>query len=519
MRNSWIGFPAGLSKLVPEFRRAVGVASAVLLLAGCVGLPQHVQKYPSEALGRPETTRLGRIVEDAHRGRHLSGIRLLASGDEALASLIALADRAERTLDIQYYLIHQDDSARLLLHHLRLAADRGVRVRVLVDDLNTAGEDRRFMHLGEHVNVEVRVFNPFPGGRSAMWTRIVASVSEIPRINHRMHNKLFVADNALAITGGRNIGDQYFTRDPHSNFIDLDVVVAGAIVPQLSASFDAFWNSKYAYPIASVAAPVQAEVVPQALEESAVAGDANWLGHELDADDLQLLWVPATVLADRPGKIASEAVPGDEVTIANNIKTLMRSAQQEVIIISPYFVPGSEGVALMRELVGQGVHIRVLTNSLASTDSPLVHNGYSRYRVALLKIGVELSEVRPKLGQKRPRFHPFRSSNASLHAKALVIDQKIVFIGSMNMDARSARTNSELGLVMRSPEIARQVTSLLDDISADGSYELELDPNGHIVWSSGEPGAEKMWHTDPETTRTQRFLLKLLAPFAPEELL
>jgi phosphatidylserine/phosphatidylglycerophosphate/cardiolipin synthase-like enzyme len=519
MRNCRMAASAGTFELVRGLGRGIGITGVILLLAGCVGLPKHVQKYPSEALLYPESTHLGRIVEHTSSGRNLSGIRLLISGDEALASLIALADRAERTLDIQYYLIHQDDSARLLLHHLRLAADRGVRVRVLVDDLNTAGEDRRFMHLGEHANVEVRVFNPFPGGRSAMWTRIIASVSEIPRINHRMHNKLFVADNALAITGGRNIGDQYFTRDRHSNFIDLDVVAAGSIVPQLSASFDAFWNSKYAYPIASVAAPVRAEEVPKALEESAVAGDASWLAHELDADDLQLTWVPATVLADRPGKIASDVAADEELTIANDLKTLMRSAQREVIVISPYFVPGTEGVALMRDLVERGVHIRILTNSLASTDSPLVHNGYSRYRVDLIKLGVELSEVRPKLGQKRKRFHPFRSSNASLHAKALVIDQKTVFIGSMNMDARSARTNSELGLVIRSAEIARQVTSLLDDISADGSYKLDLEGNEQIVWSSGEPGSESIWHSDPETTRAQRILLKILAPFAPEELL
>ena len=482
-------------------------------------MPKHVHKYPSEALRHPDTTTLGRIVEHTEVGRNLSGIRLLTSGDEALASLVALADRAERTLDLQYYLIHEDESSRLLLHHLRSAAERGVRVRLLVDDLNTAGEDRRFMHLGELANVEVRVFNPFPGGRFATWTRFVASASDIPRINHRMHNKLFVADNAIAITGGRNIGDQYFTRDLHSNFIDLDVVAAGTIVPQLSATFDAFWNSKYAYPIASLASPVPAEAVPKALEESTLAGDASWLAHELDADALELTWVPATVLADRPGKIASDVAPTEELTIANSIAALMRSAKQEVIVISPYFVPGPEGVALMRELVGRGVHIRVLTNSLASTDSPLVHNGYSHYRVALLKLGVELSEVRPKLGQKRLRFHPFRSSNASLHAKALVIDQRIVFIGSMNMDARSARTNSEMGLVMRSTEIAHQVTSLLDDISADGSYKLELDGNDRIVWSSGEPGAEQVWHTDPETTRLQRFTLKILAPFAPEELL
>ena len=197
----------------------------------------------------------------------------------------------------------------------------------------------------------------------------------------------------------------------------------------------------------------------------------------------------------------------------------MRSAQQEILVISPYFVPGKEGVALMRELIGRGVHIRIITNSLASTDAPLVHDGYARYRVALLKMGVELSEVRPRLGQKRARFHPFRSANASLHAKALVIDRRTVFIGSLNMDERSKHFNSELGLVIRSQEIARQVTSLIDDISADGSYRLSLDAAGHIVWSSGEGREEKVWHNEPETTEIQRLSIKLLAPFAPEELL
>jgi cardiolipin synthase C len=188
-------------------------------------------------------------------------------------------------------------------------------------------------------------------------------------------------------------------------------------------------------------------------------------------------------------------------------------------VISPYFVPGEEGVGLMHELIARGVHIRILTNSLASTDAPLVHNGYARYRVALLKMGVELYEVRPKLGQKRPRFHPFRSSNASLHAKALVIDQRTVFIGSLNMDRRSARFNSELGLVMRSPDIAKQVSNLFDDITEDGSYTLSLDRRGRILWSVEEGDGERTWHTDPETTGFQRFSWRLLAPFAPEELL
>ena len=496
------------------------LALLALLLSGCAGLPRHVQKYRSEALSDPQTTSLGRLVAAEQVNKNLSGVRLLTSGEEALADLIALADHAERTLDIQYYIIHQDESAALLLHHVRLAADRGVRVRVLVDDLNTVGEDRRFLHLSEHANVEVRVFNPFPGGRFSIWTRLIASATDIRRINHRMHNKLFVADNALAITGGRNIGDQYFTRDQNNNFIDLDVVAAGAIVPQLSASFDAFWNSRYAYPIASVASPAGPEPAsPPPAGEASVAS-ADWLERELESGKVDLMWVPATVLADRPAKIASDTSSDEEDTIANDLAALMRSAQRELIVISPYFVPGKDGVAMFAKLVSEGVHIRILTNSLASTDAPLVHNGYARYRVALLKLGVELSEVRPKLGQKRVRFHPFRRSTASLHAKALVIDQKTVFIGSMNMDARSAHINSELGLVMRSAVIARQVTSLLDDLSADGSYRLHLlDHSDRIEWSSGEPGSEKHWFTDPETTRLQRFTLKLLGPLAPEELL
>jgi phosphatidylserine/phosphatidylglycerophosphate/cardiolipin synthase-like enzyme len=532
--------------------RKAWIIATLTVLAGCAGLPQHVKKIPSEALQSPQNTELGRIVQQSEDGnaKTLSGVRLLASGEEALDSLIALADHAERTIDLQYYIIHHDESSQELLNHVRSAADRGVRVRVLVDDLNTAGEDRHFLHLSQHGDIEVRVFNPFPGGRSAIWSRILTSMSDIARINHRMHNKLFVADNELAITGGRNIGDEYFTLDKRSNFIDLDVVAAGPIVPQLSASFDAFWNSKYAYPIASLAghpsapgpaAPrtargseaaagsgtagnshAAASGLPTAQSPSAPAPqsmEAEWLNRELDRRRLKLDWVPATVLADRPAKIASDTAPEQEETIANNIAALLRTTQHELIVISPYFVPGAEGMTLIRDLVNRGVHVRVLTNSLASTDAPIVHNGYARYRVALLRMGVELSEVRPKLGQKRVRFHPFRSSNASLHAKAIVIDQRTVFIGSLNMDERSARFNSELGLVMRSSEIARQVTSLLDDISADGSYKLALDPRGHIVWSSGEGADAKIWHSDPETTRWQRFTLKLLEPFAPEELL
>jgi phosphatidylserine/phosphatidylglycerophosphate/cardiolipin synthase-like enzyme len=298
-------------------------------------------------------------------------------------------------------------------------------------------------------------------------------------------------------------------------------VAAGEIVPQLSATFDAFWNSRYSYPIASVASPEQPESTATPLVETNISASAKWLAHELDAGMLNLLWVPATVLADKPAKLAGDAqAEENNITVANDIGALMRSAKQDLVIISPYFVPGAEGMSLIGKLAAQGVHVRVLTNSLASTDSPLVYTGYRRYRVGLLKLGVDLREMRPKLGQKRPRFHPFQSSNASLHAKALVIDQKTVFIGSLNMDGRSKRFNSELGLVIRSADIARQVTNILDDLSADGSYRLSLlDHTNDIEWFSGEAGDQQVWHSDPETTVMQRVTLRALAPFAPEELL
>ena len=497
-----------------------GALLVCLALGGCASLPRNFEKFPSHALKDPESTRLGRIVARSGGGGDLSGIRLISSGEEAFDSLIALADHAERTLDLQYYIIDQDESSRIILEHVRMAAERGVRVRILVDDLNTAGQDTRFMRLGELPNISVRVFNPFPGGRFAMWSRFLFSAYDIPRINHRMHNKLFVADNAIAITGGRNIGDEYFTRDPTNDFVDLDVIAAGSIVEQLSDSFDKFWNSKYAYPIASVDAPVPTEPEPKLSSVGTGPEGAKFLSRELDAGKLLLDWVPATVLADKPVKIASESSPAEEETIANNIAALMRSAKKDVLIISPYFVPGKEGVALMQSLVDRGVHIRILTNSLATTDAAIVHIGYSRYRVPLVKMGVDLRELRPKIGGPRPRFHPFGSSSASLHAKALVIDGKTVFIGSLNMDPRSAHTNTELGILFHSTAIAAEVDALFDEISKYGSYRLKLI--GHtdkLEWIGSGPGVERIWYHDPDTTLLQRFALKLLTPFAPEQLL
>ena len=494
---------------------------AVIALAGCASLPKSVDKPVSSAIPPSADSALNRLVTASTEGKNLSGVRLLSSGEEAFATLITLADEAERSIDIQQYIIEQDDSARAILRHVRAAAARGVRVRILVDDLNTVGMDRRNLRLNEQPNLEVRVFNPFPAGRLSLWTRFVFSAIEIPRINHRMHNKLFVVDNALAVTGGRNIADQYFVRSKDSNFVDLDVIAAGPIVPQLSSQFDAFWNSKFAYPIASLAAPATGKpTAAPPTTEAVSAPEAKFLESDIRSGKLDLLWAPAAVLADVPAKIAGETDPDDAEPIADSIADLMVTANEEVTIISPYFVPGKKGVELMRSLTDRGVRVRVLTNSLATTDSPLVHIGYSRYRRQLLKAGVELHELRAVLGQKKKRFHPFRSSHASLHAKSLVIDHKTVFIGSMNMDARSARTNSEMGVVIRNATLARQVESLFDDVVSDGSYFLELPPGSNSIrWSAGEGDSKRVWENDPDTSLLRRLGIKLLAPLAADDLL
>jgi putative cardiolipin synthase len=465
---------------------------------------------------------------------------------------MALADNAERTLDLQYYLIDGDDSGKALLSRVRAAADRGVRVRILIDDLNTSGQDSRMLRLTRHPNIEVRLYNPFPAGRFSTVSKVAASITDIGRINHRMHNKLFVADNAMAVTGGRNVGDAYFVRSASSNFVDLDVVVAGQAVRSLSSTFDEFWNDALAYAVTDLvtvppdnspaSSPVPAFVVSPQTSNPDDTGRVNQLARELAAGRLDLTWAAATVIADRPATLApNPALDPDDAAIQpviEEIKEMMNSVNTELVVISPYFVPGKDGIALFTSLAQRGVKLRILTNSLATTDAPAVHLGYAKYRPELLSLGTELYELRPRLGTTKSRIGRFGSSQASLHAKALVFDRRVVVIGSMNMDPRSARLNSEMGLIIKSPFIASQVVQLFEDVGKAGSYRVELEPDKSLQWTAAAPdegrplgaalatgaGAPKQTgivvsHDEPEASAWLRFTMKLLAPFAPEELL
>lgn len=558
----------------------------VVLLAACASLPDHVDRPVTTALAAPApATSLGRLVQANAPSADVSGFRLIASGEEAYATLLTLADRAERTLDLQYFIIESDNSVRELMRHVLAAAERGVRVRMLVDDLHSDGRDVAFLKFSSHKNIDVRLFNPFPGGRMSNVTRYLSGAAEFRRVNRRMHNKAFIADNALAVTGGRNLGAEYFTQDKNTNFVDLDVLAAGPAVRQLSAAFDSYWNSEFAYPVQAlvpepsnahppeqkdgnypppVSAARRPEGPPQHIDvptspidfgpgsgsgpqesgrrvtdpEQQRQRNQTDLAHPTPTDPLplrpglrdwfladqiarrrlRLEWVPAQVIVDRPAKVSGDDVePGDE-RLAQTLLRLIDEAKSEVVLISPYFVPGKRGVDVAKRLQERGVRLRVLTNSLAATDAPIVHVGYAKYRSALLDSGVELYELRPTLGDRPKAVGSFRSSQASLHVKSIIIDRNTLFVGSMNIDPRSIALNTETGLIIRSPVLAQAVAKLFDDSIGDSAYRV-TQVDGRLRWTTHQNGKEISVDHEPDVGFGRRAWIQMLAPFTPEELL
>jgi cardiolipin synthase C len=513
---------------------------AAALVAGCATRPADIPKTPTYALADTDDTPLARAVaatRPAGVEASFSGVELVSRGEEAFGNLYTLIRHAQRSLDLQYYIIKDDPEARALLRAAREAAERGVRVRILLDDFYTSGKDERIAWYSAHPNIDVRLFNPFLHGRQWFATRLITSVTDFDRINRRMHNKMFVVDNAIAITGGRNVGDEYYAHSSQTNFLDLDVLVGGPVVHELSDTFDRYWNSPFAVPIEALAKVTAADAPTpdqKALTDpndpvKKATADAQELGAKLDGElnggKLPLMWVDTDLIADKPSKIHRTApevgkaglVSGQ--TIASDLLTLIAGAHEELIIISPYFVPGERGTAALRALRERGVRVRVLTNSLAATDAAAVHIGYSKYRKPLLEAGVEISELRPDRGQDTMRLSALGSSKASLHAKALVIDRKTIFIGSFNVDQRSALENTEMGLHMESPELCTEVIGVLRDRGPETRYVVTLDDHDRLVWTTKTDGVEQVFHDEPGAGTLLKWSLKLLGPFAPEQLL
>jgi cardiolipin synthase C len=524
-------------------RRVLSAASALscaLVLAGCAGLPVIERTAaPSQALPASAASTLARIAQATPRERDQSAFRLLPLGPYSLDARVQLARRAEASLDVKYYHWEDDESGRWLLRALRDAAARGVRVRLLIDDFYTHhGRERLFQAFAAHDNVEVRLFNPFCCLRqSGQAARYLASVGDWKRVNHRMHNKLLVADGAMAVIGGRNVANEYYRRGQQaSNFIDLDAFAVGFVIAPLQALFDRYWNAEATLELRAVAgaggdppalrAWFDQRTGPEATPPPSPLPPHDSLGHgpladDLDRGRLDLIAADAYVFADHPDKPFDGEAGGavHESSVAYNVFEALRNAREHVVISSPYLVPGEQGMALLRELRARGVRVEALTNSLGATDEPLVHSGYARYRDEMLAIGVELYEVGAARAQRNRRHNLFGASLGRLHAKLAVIDRRTIFVGSMNLDPRSATINTELGAVIHSPRLAEQMLGVIDVDRLDSAYRLRLGPDGRCQWLTMDGGQEMVIEDEPDASWWLRLKPWLLRPFVPESFL
>ncbi len=507
-------------------------------LAGCGSLPMSVERPVSLAQAPRADGALARLVQASTpppaTGSALSGFRLLPLGAYSLDTRLQLIRRATQSLDVQYYVIEADATGKQLLRGLFDAAQRGVRVRLLVDDLYTVHTDPLLRAMAAQPNIEVRLFNPFCCQRGSTLGRFASSVLDIQRLNHRMHNKLFIADGVAAVAGGRNIADEYFMLHSGSNFVDMDAFVVGAVVAELRDIFDRYWNSNVAYPVQSIVPSVAdaSQLASEFLLATASAGMAldmpasDVLGYgplreDFDAGRVGLVWAPARAFADPPNK--RDTLTAEEAarqSVSFEVRMKVWSAAEDFILTSPYLIPGPLGIGAFEQLGKRKVNVVVLTNSLAATDEPLVHTGYARYRERLLSYGVDLYELSPDLTRRNKRLGVFGSSLGRLHAKTAIVDKRTVFIGSMNLDPRSETQNTELGLFIDSPELAKELLRVINVSKDQGAYKLRLQPGTQrIEWLVRENGTDVVLSEEPESSFWMRLHNLLIGPFVPEQLL
>ena len=485
---------------------------------GCASLPQNDQLSQSRAYTDTEATQIGEYIQAAleQHEQTESGFYPLSNGLDALVARLALMDAAQKSIDVQYYLYHNDLVGQLFTKRLLMAADRGVRVRLLLDDLRSSDKDRMLPILNQHPLIEVRLFNPIPD-RGLL--RNLNLITDFDRVNRRMHNKAFVVDNQIAIIGGRNIGDEYFDASV-VQFSDLDMMQIGHTVPDISSDFDNYWNSQHSFPVDRVVhtrrvSDKHRKALFQKLEYTMQTQEARlYLERLNDAPivnkllngRLEWFWGEAYVYADAPEKIEWSAL-NDSVHLVPQLEPYLDQARHQVIMVSAYFVPGEEGVAFLRSLVERGIHVIVVTNSLASTDVALVHAGYRQYRSELLDIGVELIEMKPRVKEKK-NWITGSSSRSSLHAKTYIIDDELVFVGSLNLDPRSIYLNTENGVIYRSPSLLAYMKEQM--LSTEQNLFWRLRKNGDTIeWVNGRGEVDST--TDPETSWWLRSSIRLMS--------
>ncbi|HEV7123033.1 MAG TPA: phospholipase D family protein [Rhodanobacter sp.] len=520
-----------------HFIGMVGAALLTIALAGC-SPPAPVVKQASKALPPTVGTPAARYVHaEVDRHQNESGFRLLTRSTNALMSRVALADHAQHSLDLQYYIFDDDATGRLMAQRLLAAADRGVRVRLLVDDINASNAIDMFDALDTHPNIEVRLFNPFATKSPSLLSKAAQFVLDAHRLNRRMHNKSFIADGNVAIIGGRNIGDAYFNAGHDTNFSDLDLIAIGPVVAQASHAFDEYWNCDAAYPVKAFhgkhashydLAKLRAELAHDArafAQSDYAQATLDELPYGASADRPgNWFWGPATLVADQPAKIEAGA-DQSQLRIGPDIKAMTDATQHELLLVSPYFIPGERGTAYLDAMAKRGVTVKVLTNSLASNDEPIVYSAYSRYRRPLLESGVQLYELRPAPGAPQPATSGGTSSGVSLHAKAIVVDREKVFVGSMNMDARSKLLNTEMGILVDCPPLAAAVAEFFHTAALPGNaYQVTLKADGSarggaIQWQATDHGKPVVYDHEPGATTSRRIEVQMFKLLPLESLL
>jgi putative cardiolipin synthase len=520
---------AGHQRISDFLVRCTLACAMAMSLVACGSLPALEARSVSVALTDTHNTRLGRVLEPlvaAHPGK--SAIYALQGARDAFAARAHLAQVAERSLDVQYYIWRTDMTGTLLLHALIAAADRGVRVRMLLDDNNTSGLDPVLAALDAHPNIEVRLFNPFVP-RSPRW---LSYLTDFGRANRRMHNKSFTADNQVTIIGGRNVGDEYFGATSDVLFTDLDVMAAGPVVHAVSEDFDRYWRSLSSYPVSLLLPPGdlstltdlapdhQGPTEQQSLAEYTGALRQTPFVRQLMESSLPLEWAATRMVSDDPAKGLGSAAP--ESLVLDKLRAVVGKPASRLSLVSPYFVPSQVGVAFFSDLARRGVHVEILTNSLEATDVVAVHAGYAKRREALLASGVTLYELRrlaPGLEQERKRFGMGSSSASSLHAKTFAVDQATAFVGSFNLDPRSANLNTEMGFVIESPTLAQRVHEAFEVRVPEDAYRVSLDGDGQLIWTEQQNGHQVRYDSEPGTTGLQRFWVWLLSLLPIDSLL
>ncbi len=509
---------------------ALPVLALLLGLSGCASLPSEVHRTASSHTDRDgESSRIAsRATPYLRKHPGKSGFWLLGDGLDAFAARVLLAEAADRTIDVQYYLYHNDVTGRILTYRLLRAADRGVRVRLLLDDMTTKGIDTPLATLDAHPNIEVRIVNPYAN----RGFRGLETLARFDAVTRRMHNKSFTVDNLITVVGGRNIGDEYFGTHEIVNFGDLDVLALGPVASEVGQQFDLYWNSDIVYPISTLAR--EAGDLKELRGELAAFGEAqraspyvqrlrsSELVQDFIAGRLDFQWGQALVFYDLPQKLTSD--PDDRSThmAPRLLPATLGSLERDLLIFSPYFVPGKHGVAMLTDLERRGVQVHVLTNSLASTDVGLVHAGYAKYRGPLLRGGVEIYEFKPDADTaEKGKFAKLRgASGASLHAKTSVYDREALFVGSANLDPRSGKLNTEIGILFQSEPLAKGLSDWFDANKARIAYQVTLDQpgcpeedpcNGGLRWTEREDGREVIYLKDPKTGALTRFFVALVS--------